>query len=273
MLPSENSDYVSTSISRAILSRLDRVHRRRKIGIYAGPPGIGKTVTLERFQAENPGRVAIATLLPGPKGGVGAVMAGHLMLKAIGAVVGGGWGDRAPSGRLDLMSELHHAICGWAEIPVGSQRRGGKVQDVPPLTMVFDEAQYISKDALEFLRHIFDAKTSHTPVKVSMFFIGNAEFSLAPLASGNNVFSDSFGDRCFEPETWSYDHVTDDDLRLVADHLCLIDADGLDFVLSHFSRRRDRSFRRLTELLDELDEESNGQSISRNHVAAVLGLA
>ena len=272
MLPSENTDYISTSISRAILSRLDRVHRRRKIGIYAGPPGIGKTITLEQFRAEHTGRVAITTLLPGPKGGVGAVMAGHLMLKAIGAVVGMGWGEVRPVGRMDLTSALHNAICDWAEVPVDKRRRGGKVQEVPPLTMVFDEAQYISKDALEFLRHIFDAKTSHTPVKVSMFFIGNAEFSLAPLASGNNVFSDSFGDRCFEPETWNYDHVTDDDLRLVADQLCQIDSDGLEYVLAHFARRRDRSFRRLTELLDELVEEAGGQSITRPHVAAVLGL-
>lgn len=274
MLPSDNQEYIATSISKAIMLRLDKVHRRRRIGIYAGPPGIGKTVTLERFQAENEGRVAIATLQPGPKGGVGAIMAGQHMLQAIGNVVGHGWGDHHRlSDRLDLTSTIHSAICDWAGIPIHERRRGGSGYDVPPLTLIFDEAQYLSRDAMEYLRFIFDAKTSHTPVKVSMFFIGNAELALAPLETGNNVFSDSFGDRCFEPEVWNYSHVTDDDLRLVADHLCSIEPDAMALIIRYFAARRDRSFRRLTDHLDELTEEAAGQTITTAHVAAVLGLA
>ena len=35
--------YIATSISKTIVARMTRTHERRRISVFSGPPGIGKS--------------------------------------------------------------------------------------------------------------------------------------------------------------------------------------------------------------------------------------
>lgn len=274
MSPSKPAEYVATSISRSIIARLERVHRLRGIRVYSGPPGIGKTTALRLFAQQHLGAVAVVTVPPGPKGGVGVVMAGHLIVEAIYKTLG----RIAPGGlatnRIEQRSELFQAICDWANVPVNERRRGLSGYDTAPLTIIFDEAQNLSREAIEMLRYLNDGDTGYSPVTVGLAFLGNNEFSLAVNADGGCVLTDAVRDRAGPPELLTYDHVTDDDISLFIDSRCAIADDALSLVVRYFARRPDRSIRRVADVVAELVDEAGDETpITTTHVAAVLGLA
>lgn len=275
MSPDRNDNYVSTSISRSIVARLNRVHRLRAVRVYSGPPGIGKTTALRMFASEHSSEVAVVVVPPGPKGGVGVVMAGHLIIEAIYRTLGINHSVAAFStSRIEQRSELFQAICEWAGIPIPERRRGMSGFDGPPLTIVFDEAQNLSREAIEMLRYLNDGDTGFSPVTVGLAFLGNNEFSLAVDAYGGCVLTDAVRSRSGPPELLSYDHVTDDDISLFVDSRCAIDDAAMGLIIRYFARRPDRDFRRIADVVAELvDEAGPDTTITTNHVAAVLGLA
>lgn len=275
MSPRKPTEYVATSISRSIIARLDRVHRLRGIRVYSGPPGIGKTTALRVFASQHPGQVAVVTVPPGPKGGVGVVMAGHLIIEAIWRALGREQTyPTFATNRIEQRSELFQTICTWADIPVQERRRGGSGFDCYPLTIIFDEAQNLSREAIEMLRYLNDGDTGYAPVTIGLAFLGNNEFSLAVNADGGCVLTDAVRDRAGPPELLSYDHVTDDDLSLFIDANCEIAADAMALVIRYFARRPDRSIRRVADVVAELVDEAGSETpITTAHVATVLGLA
>ena len=275
MSHSPTDNYVSTSISRSIVARLNRVHRLRTVRVYSGPPGIGKTTALRMFASEHPTEVAVVVVPPGPKGGVGVVMAGHLIIEAIYRTLGV---DQSFVGfstsRIEQRSELFQAICEWAAVPIPERRRGLSGYDGPSLTLVFDEAQNLSREAIEMLRYLNDGDTGFSPVTVGLAFLGNNEFSLAVDAYGGCVLTDAVRSRSGPPERLSYDHVTDDDIALFVDSRCAIDDAAMGLIIRYFARRPDRDFRRIADVVAELvDEAGSDTTITTAHVAAVLGLA
>lgn len=275
MSPRKPAEYVATSISRSIIARLDRVHRLRGIRVYSGPPGIGKTTALRMFAREYPGQVAVVTVPPGPKGGVGVVMAGQLIIEAIMKARGRDvpWGGFSTN-RIEQRSDLFQAICDWADIPLKERRRGLCGFDVMPLTVAFDEAQNLSREAIEMLRYLNDGDTGYSPVTIGLAFLGNNEFSLAVNSEGGCVLTDAVRSRSGPPELLSYDHVTDDDIRLFVDANCEIDAEAMALIIRYFARRPDRDIRRVADVVAELVDEAGDETpITTTHVAAVLGLA
>lgn len=274
MSPSKPAEYVATSISRSIIARLDRVHRLRGIRVYSGPPGIGKTTALRLFAREHCGDVAVVTVPPGPKGGVGVVMAGHLIVEAIYKATGRNVVPSLATNRIEQRTELFQAICDWANVPVSERRRGLSGFDCSPLTIIFDEAQNLSREAIEMLRYLNDGDTGYSPVTIGLAFLGNNEFSLAVNADGGCVLTDAVRDRAGPPELLTYDHVTDDDISLFIDSRCEIADDALSLVVRYFARRPDRSIRRVADVVAELVDEAGDETpITTIHVAAVLGLA
>src|SRR5436305_216629 len=55
----EMTDFVATSIARRLIVRMQATHDRRRISVFSGPPGIGKTTAIDRFAATNAGSVAV----------------------------------------------------------------------------------------------------------------------------------------------------------------------------------------------------------------------
>ena len=53
------SEFIATSLARRLIARLQATHERRRISVFAGPPGIGKTTAIDEFSRRKTGEVAI----------------------------------------------------------------------------------------------------------------------------------------------------------------------------------------------------------------------
>ncbi len=141
------------------------------------------------------------------------------------------------------------------------------------MTIVFDEAQNLSREAIEVLRFANDLHGGYSPFPIGMIFVGNNEFILKSDQRGQSVLSAAVADRALYNETYAYSDVTDDDLALFVEARGLTDPCALNLVIRHFATRGDRSFRRVADLLDDLSEEAGGESVTAASVRAVLGVA
>jgi hypothetical protein len=266
----EAGDYVATSIVSNLIPRMRRTHQRSRIAIFAGPPGIGKSTAIERFRAEEEACVVVRSVPPGPKTGVKAAAAMQIAIEAIRSFdLRGDIGGRIPTSYVDQRRAMFNLVCGWAGLDPLSIRRGREPEHAP-LTIIFDEAQNLSREAIEALRYVNDLGGGYSPFPIGLIFVGNNEFILKSDGRGQSVLSAAVADRALYSEAYTYGDVTDDDLTLFLEGRGLTDTDALKLVIRHFGARVDRSFRRAADLLDDLTEEAGGGPITANAARNVL---
>ena len=51
--------YIATSIARRLIVRMHATHERRRIAVFAGPPGIGKTTAIDALNREIPDGIVV----------------------------------------------------------------------------------------------------------------------------------------------------------------------------------------------------------------------
>lgn len=264
------TEYVATSVARRLIARMQSTHERRRISVFAGPPGIGKTTAIERFASKNPGAVVVAKV---SRRNAREVLVLQHALEAVRRAMGSPFAH-APSSLWDLRNDLFGALCAWAGAdPIPARRGEYPTESFGPLTLVFDEAQNLSREAIEALRYWNDADRCYAPFPVSLVFVGNNEFSLA-TGAGDSVISAAVADRALYVQTLDYDDVADDDLRLFLEANAEIEPDAATLLLRAFRLpRAPRSFRRLDDLLAELAAFAEGHTISASDVRAHLQFA
>jgi DNA transposition AAA+ family ATPase len=253
-------ELIRTALMGNLMPRLSRVHERRRIGVFAGPSGIGKTTTIRAFAAERE-NVLIVNIPPGPKSGVRPTVALHLVLSAL-----YDFADTRhvsnPGGYVELRNRLYGILAEWS---------GGDAHSI--LTIVFDEAQNLSEDAIETFRYFNDAGTRFSPFPIGLVFIGNNKFRLKTDHHGQSVLTEAVKDRAIYTDLFLYEDVTDDDFQMFLESRGLVDPEALRLVLRYFRTGRiDRSFRQLENLLDELAEEASGAPITAKTFKTVIGL-
>ena len=183
--------------------------------------------------------------------------------------------DFAPSSLWDLRNGLFGAICHWAGVEPSSARRGEyDIQAFPRLTIVFDEAQNLSREAIDGLRYWNDADRCYAPFPIAMVFVGNNEFSLSGATASESVISAAVADRALYLQTFNYDDVTDEDLTLFIETQRELDPSALAAVVRAFKTpRAQRSLRRVADLLEDLDEIAGGGEVTAETVRQALELA
>ncbi|MDP3488893.1 MAG: ATP-binding protein [Phenylobacterium sp.] len=264
------NEYVAISVSRRLIARMQATHDRRRISVFAGPPGIGKTTAIERFCSLNPRSVFVAK--------VGRRNARELMVLQHALEAARNLNNSplktAPSTIWELRAELFNAICWWAGVsPVPARRGMFPVEDFGRLTLVFDEAQNLSREAIEALRYWNDADRCYAPFPLGLIFVGNNEFSLSSAGGRDSVISAAVADRAAYVESLEYEDVIDDDLRLFIDAQVDIEPDALELILAAFqSPHSPRSLRRLADLLADLQDLAAGEAITAADVHTHLGL-
>lgn len=249
-----------------------RVHQQRRVGIFAGPPGIGKSTAIRSFRDEFEYCVGAVSVPPAGRGGIGAAAVLQLALDALYDLEDSAFRDSVLTAHAHLRSRIFNVIANVAGLDPGRLRKRGTPEYAIPLTLVFDEAQNLSRQAIETLRFLNDGDGGYSPFPIGLVFVGNQEFALEESRRGESVLSAAVADRALYVETLSYSDVTDDDLALFIEGRCEIEPGALALLLDAFKRRPSRSFRRVSDLLADLQLEAGESPITTLHVADVLGL-
>lgn len=126
-------DFVETSISSEIRVALDYVRINNDLGVIVGDPGIGKSETLRKFNEENPG-VEYISISPATKMPIAFL---DEILDSL--------GKQQPGTMADKQRVLIKALKDSSKM------------------FVIDEAQHLTPNTLETIRHIFYDTTS-TPL-------------------------------------------------------------------------------------------------------------
>lgn len=265
------SEFIATSLARRLIARLQATHDRRRISVFAGPPGIGKTTAIDEFSRRKPGEVAIVKVA---RRNAREVLVLQHTLEALRRLIGCPF-EHAPSNVWELRNDLFGAACAWAGADPTPARRGGyEVERFPRLTLVFDEAQNLSREAIDALRYWNDADRCYAPFPIGLVFVGNNEFSLAGASASQSVISAAVADRALYLQSFEYDDVVDDDLELFIEARGEFERDAVAAIVRSFrGTRSPRSLRRLGDLLDDLIHLADGAAVTAGDVRGHLALA
>lgn len=227
--------FVETSIARQLLSRLSLTHEERGISVIAGPWGIGKTTSLKAFAAAHESVCVLVKVDPGSsKRGATPIAVMQLAIEAMRPLRGRS--DRASLSNAywTLRQMLHNSLCDLFE--ADAHNLGYQ----PRFTFILDEAQFLSRDAIEMLRFWNDGDRGATPFPVGLAFVGNNEFALHEDVSGQSVISGAVRSRALFIESLEYADVSNADLTLFLRSRGITDADAINAFISYFSGPRVR---------------------------------
>jgi hypothetical protein len=259
--------YVPTSLARRMIARMANVHRRRRIAIFSGPPGIGKTTAIDVFQASDPRNVLIIKVAR--RNAKEHLVLQHFLEELLRIeqreIV-------PPSSIWQLRRHIFREMCGrigvdWRDIKAGADMPSG----VSPVTLIVDEAQNLSREAIEVMRYWNDNDRCYAPFPVGLIFVGNSEFSLQVDGDGQSPISAAVADRALYIETLDYADLTDDDLRLVIERHGVTEPAALAAILRMFRGPRTvRSLRRVLSFVEEVQDIADGRAVTSHVVRQAL---
>ena len=263
--------FIDTTVTRFLFSRIEITHHERAIAVFAGPWGLGKTTAIDHFEEAYRGDCAIIKVDKGNNGGVRPIAVLRAVIEAVGTVLG----IRVavpPSQRSQPVLEnmLWNHLASWRPPEPWSQveRRLGEVR---PFTLIFDEAQNLSKDAIEMLRYWNDLDRTKTPFPLGLVFVGNQEFVLKEDATGQSALSGAVRSRALYIEELGFTHVTDDDLTAFARSRGIDDPDANAKFLAYYSQPRvKRDLRAIEAQLLKIRLDAGGEPISAEIVDSIL---
>lgn len=233
--------FVETSIARQLLSRLALTHEERGISVFSGPWGIGKTTTLDHFALHNWPNCAIVKINPSnSKRGATPTSVLQLAIEALCPLVGRPQHLKLNNAYWALRMTLHNVMDAWLRDHWGDPSSEDFEHELAKFTFIFDEAQYLSSQAIEELRYWNDHDRCAMPIPCGLVFVGNNEFALQEDASGNSVLSGAVRSRALFIESLEYADVSDADLTLFLQSKGIDDPGAIDAVLRHFSSPRHR---------------------------------
>lgn len=248
--------YAPTSISRRLIARMQQTHELRRISVFSGPPGIGKTTAIDTWKASRPNEVAVVKI--GRQGAREALVLRHV-IEAVQALVGEP-GAIYLAGLWHLREKLFRTLCKLAELDSEEARKRDAAIDIPArLTLVFDEAQNLSRQAIDALRYWNDPDRCYGPFPLGIVFVGNNEFSLADTGGSGSVISAAVADRSLHIQSLEYEDLTDEDIAMVIRLHADANASAVEEILRCFrGQRAIRSLRRILDLLAQLRLTSRG---------------
>ena len=238
------SAFFPTSVARRLISRMQATHERRRISVFSGPPGIGKTTAIDAFRDRFDSDVVVVKVA---RRNAKEVLVLQHVLEAI-RQVSASPRLAVPSSIWELRRYISRAVCDWADLDPDDLEAGER-----RVSVVFDEAQNLSREALEVLRFWNDGDRCYSPCPLGLIFVGNNEFALKSDAGGPSVISAAVADRALYLETFEYADVTDEDLALAFAAGGLTDPSVVAIALQAFrGPHTPRSFRRVMDYMADV---------------------
>jgi hypothetical protein len=259
------SQFIKTSIYQRLITRMEKTHRARRASIFVGPPGIGKSTAITAFKMANPDNVLVIRIM---RRGVTRTQVLEQLWLALRARTG-----REMTYATTSFARTQHNVDVEIERASNGLRRDDDLEKFPLLTVVFDEAQRLTNDAIDVLRdynepHYFCRGT----FPLGMIFVGNNELSLSPSDNGMSILDMGMADRLKYADRLSYDDVEKDDIRRFVKAHGVDNEGAVEAVVRFFfgGDGQQRSFRKIADLIDELRDEALDEPITAETVAAVL---
>lgn len=255
--------YAATSIARKMRSRLERTHDKRAIAILAGAPGIGKTTAIDAFAEDNPGAVGVVKI---EKRNASERLVMQHVIEAVRKLTGHNIGAYTYLESFQVRQQLARELDSWLNIHWE--------QATPRLSLIFDEAQNLSRAAIEGLRFWNDRDRCYAPFPIGLIFVGNAEFALATDGSGNSTISGAVASRALYQVEIDRDELTDEDFALVLAAHGVTDKEAVRSILRCCrASNAARDLRGLVRLIDELHDEAAGSPVTSALVNSILNPA
>jgi DNA transposition AAA+ family ATPase len=230
--------FVETSIAEDIMKALKRTEILRRVALIAAESGLGKTTVIREWCRLNPKAIYIycTPVIAKP----GAIIAELRYLVT---------NDQSRKYVNGLtLRQIVHALAGTGR------------------TLIFDEAQFLSAEALDMLRCI------HDQAGVPMVFSGNESvYELGPRGQSGQAAFVQFTSRCAIRLMRKASQITRKDVELIADQMLSADVakDALDLLLSQ--AQRSGGFRRLVILLQLAQTMVEGRDqISKGHITRAM---
>jgi hypothetical protein len=247
---------------------LEITHQERGICVVSGPWGIGKTTAVDLFAGDKAGACVVIKVEQGStKRGASPVSVLQQSLEAIRPHIG-----RSPRASLSnaywsLRQMIFNSLTEWL-----AQNQPTAAHDEPPLlTLIYDEAQYLSREAIEMLRYWNDPDRTITPFPVGLTFIGNSEFALQENESGQSALSGAVRSRALFVEALNYDDVTPSDIGAFMQSLGPYEPEAISLIVNYFEQRRvRRDMRNMANLDAGFQRRSGGAAVTADIVRAVL---
>lgn len=259
--------FVPTSVARGLIARMRITHERRRISIFSGPPGIGKTTAIDAFRSIHPDSVVVVKVARRPAKEVVVLQHALEALRDLTKVTKRG----VPSSIWELRNYLLKELRTWVGSP---QDASPSIHYDARLTFVFDEAQNLARSAIEVLRYWNDADRCYAPFPIGLVFVGNNEFSLRPDSSGESAISSAVADRALHIQTLEYDDLTDPDIEMFLKARGIDDLNARNAVLRYLrASRSPRSLRRVEDLIDDLRDLADGGDVNADLVREALAHA
>ncbi len=266
----KNEQFVATSVARGLIARMRATHERRRISIFSGPPGIGKTTAIDAFRALHPDNVVVVKIARRPTKEV--LLLQHV-LEAF-RIVHGASKRVIPSSIWELRTYFYKEICGWADMDMDLAKAGNIDGGDTRLTFVFDEAQNLSRSAIEVMRYWNDSDRCYAPFPIGLVFIGNSEFALQADKTGESAVSAAVADRAYHIQAIEYADLTDADIEMFLSAQGVADQSATSAILRYLRMSRSpRSFRRIADILDDVVDLADGRPLTGALVHQLLAPA
>ncbi|MCP3735968.1 ATP-binding protein [Sphingomonas sp. RP10(2022)] len=226
--PDEARPFVETSIARLMRSRLGLTHEECGISVISGPWGVGKTWAIDAFVKEIEFGVAVVKVEPAStKKGATCIMVMQMVLESLSTLLNYREVNH-PNSHWILRRSIYNMLNHYRSVTWDRD-------DTAQFTFIFDEAQYLSREAIEMLRFWNDSDRTTTPFPVGLIFVGNNEFALQEDASGESVLSGAVRSRLLFQEFLQYANLGDSDLSLFLQSRGITDPGAIAEFLRYFS--------------------------------------
>lgn len=258
--------FIETTIARRMMLRMRQTHEERGITVISGPWGIGKTSAIDAFEREFDGQCAIVKVEPAPTSrGLKTLRMLQLVIEALKELnhrQAGGYLGNSPWMLKQNVAALLKEW--WID-------QGPDAAWPPTFTLIFDEAQYLSREAIELLRYWNDADRCSMPFPVGLVFVGNNEFAMQETAAGESVLSGAVRSRLTWEVPLSYEDLSDMDMTLFLQSRGVTNEGALSEFVGYFSHYRiKRDLRQVNRVIERCKRMADGGAITGQIVRDIL---
>ena len=255
---------IPTRIHERLLTRFQRTHDKRRASLFVGPAGLGKTTAIHAFRAQHPSSVIV---IPVAKRQTTAQQALHQLQRSLSVHTGDADFTSAFSA-VRLQQKVRTLLERYCK-PLS---KDSSPLSFPLLTVIFDEAQGLTNDALDALRRFNEPfYQCEGPFPIGLILVGNEELSLEVKTDGSTLLNAGMESRLLYSQRLSYADFDRADVDAYLASLGVEDADARDALTDHFTKgRTPADLRKMPDMVDAVRDEAAGAPITRETVRVHL---